>query len=242
MVSQRSFVTRQSRFVSAVEILKANADYKPNKGIITPLVLENFALELGAKNGAVGTSLEALTNVRDLRLNIAYNRKGSDINNIENRIKQILAYIKAEFGEGTSVHKMVYKISQKLSPQYEKREEGRARGSGKSPSEKSFASLAGYAKQVLAYIESLGSEYHPQNQAIQVNNFKAIVEQLEQLNKQVAIVLKDYGDIVRDRAAAFDGKEGLTDRIDLIRAYLSSFEGGRRNTEYIEFNQALRGI
>jgi hypothetical protein len=95
---------------------------------------------------------------------------------------------------------------------------------------------------VLAYIESLGSEYHPQNQAIQVNNFKAIVEQLEQLNKQVAIVLKDYGDIVRDRAAAFDGKEGLTDRIDLIRAYLSSFEGGRRNTEYIEFNQALRGI
>jgi hypothetical protein len=63
-----------------------------------------------------------------------------------------------------------------------------------------------------------------------------------QLNEQIAATLKDYGDAIRHRDEAFDGPEGLSVRTISMRNYFASFEGDKKNSEYIEFNQALKGV
>ena len=108
--------------------------------------------------------------------------------------------------------------------------------------EKSFASLGGIGGDVVSIITSLGASYAPTNTEIQIANFTARITDLKQLNADIAVLLKTYGDAVRYRKDAFESTDGMKDRITNIKDYLAGFPGGKSNQLYISFNQAIQGV
>jgi hypothetical protein len=242
MRTEKSFGARQSYFANAWAVAKANSSYNPSNPLIMRLELDAFVQNILTLNNNVGVSLEAVNRLRIIRNNIAFKRTSNNPNTLEERIYAVVSYLKGERSERDSAYRAIHALSRKLRPKYKTKPEGAERGSGKSPSEKSFGSLSSIGGQMIEILKSIADEYTPGNQNITIANLTLNVDQLRQLNEQIAATLKDYGDAIRRRDEAFDGTEGLSVRIVSMRNYLASFEGGKKNSEYIEFNQALKGV
>jgi hypothetical protein len=243
MPSQGSYENLLGRFLIVIAILKTFADYLPTNVLITIAALETFAGEIRSKNDLVDTLLILLTNKRRERKPQVFRGKEADINCLQNRVESIAAYLKAEFGKTSGAYLKVYSLYKKFAPAYPKKKDPtQPKGSGRSPSERSFVSVTGYASEIVAILGSLGAAYNPlNNTAIQFDQFKLFVAHLKELNDEIGVALKNHGDAVKDREAVYNAPDGLKARSTMIKNYLESFEGGKKGQKYIEVDQALKG-
>lgn len=243
MPSQKSYENLLGRFQNGIELLRSWPDYVPVNPLITIASLDAFVDLVRSKNNEVGNLYVTLTSKRNQRKTIVFNSKIADINCLQNRAGAISNYLKTEFGKTSGAYQRVYSLYKKMSPSYpKKKDQTLPRGEGRSPSERSFVAVTGYAFEIVAILESLGIAYNPGNPAIQLANFKTFVENLHKLNEEIAIALKNYGDAVATREKLYDAKDGLKVRIRLIKDYLASFPSGKKGEKYIEFSQAIKGI
>lgn len=243
MASQSSYENLFGRFIVVIAILKTWVEYLPTNVLITIAALDAFAPLVRAKNDLVDKLLVLLTDKRKERKPQVFRGKEADINCLQNRVASIVAYLKAEFGKSSGAYLKVYALYKKFAPAYPKKKDiTLPKGSGRSPSERSFVAVTGYASEILAIIGSLGVAYNPTNNtAIQFSNFKTFVLNLTTLNGEIGVALKDYGDAVKDRETIYDAPDGLNARVILIKNYLESFAGGKKGQKYIEVDQALKG-
>ena len=95
--SQRSFETRYGRFNSGYEYLKTQTDYLPTSLLINIEGLQDFITDVASKNEAVTTKeLIYREHVRTRKIN-GFRGKGNLENCLENRIRNSMAYVGAEF-------------------------------------------------------------------------------------------------------------------------------------------------
>lgn len=239
--SQYSFEARKMRFKNGESLIQSWMDYNSGNSKITKLNLASFVLDLDTKDTTVNSSLLSVANKQNERRLIVFTIEDTNPECLENRIVAISNYLNGDF-PGSAAAKAVAGIVKKIRPRYKKKEEGAPRGAGQSPSEKSFASIVGHGDKVIAHITSLGISYIPPDTNLTIVNMQALVDQVRQLNKDVALRLNPYGEANRARKTLYDGPDGMKKRITLIKSYLASFPGGKKSNHYIEFNQAIKGV
>jgi hypothetical protein len=241
--SQKSYATILGKFSDGIAVLKTIPDYNPNKPEIKTGALDAFIENINTRNSACITTADVLKNLRNERMVSAFKTKYSDVNCLENLFRNILNYLKVDFGVDHPSTVLVVSIIKKINPPYEKKEkpaDGTEPKKAKSESEKTYQALAGYGLEIYTSLFSLGETYNPQNNAISLTNFKARVDELAKLNSDIAVAEKNYSDAVSAREEAYNGDAGITSLIVSIKNYLASFEGGKNNAGYTAFSYAVK--
>lgn len=243
MASQASFETVVGRFQNAVSLLSGVPGYTPTNELIIHANLNNFISEIISRNRDVDTSRALLGSKRETRKQLAYKIKSENPYCLENRLAAVLSYLKGDLTSEKSAIKQIDSLLKRIKPVYPRKDPANPlpRGAGKSPSEKSYTSLVGNARSIIAILETL-SGYKPSNKNILVDDLKAITNLLEQLNMETTQLLEDYGSAVNAREELYKGNTGLAERKNLIKNYLAALEGGRQNIHYREFSEALKGV
>jgi hypothetical protein len=239
--SQKSFEARKTRFKNGETLIQSWMDYNSGNGKITKAALAAFILDLDVKDGTVTTTLIPVGDKQNERRIRVFAIEDTNPDCLENRIAGIVNYLNGDH-PGTTAAKAVAGILKKIRPKYKKKDPAAPRGAGQSPSEKSFASIVGHGDKVIAHITALGVGYNPPDTNLTVANMQTLVDQIRQLNKDVAKNLDPYGEANRARKSVYDGNDGMNKRITLIKSYLASFSGGKRSNHYIEFSQAIKGV
>lgn len=112
----------------------------------------------------------------------------------------------------------------------------------KSPSEKTFASIPGYLKDVIRLVSDIDpTVYTPPDPLLSVAELSVLYDQITAANGDVTAAMETYGDANRIRKDLYDHQDGMQDRIRLTKSYLGSFSGGKKSSHYIEYSQALKG-
>ena len=241
--SQRSYASLNGKFTSAVGVLKTLPVYNPNKVELKIPALETLITNSAAKDALVISTGGVLKDLRNSRRNIAFYNKDSDVNCVDNLFKNILSYLKSDFGDKHQSVLNVSAIIKKLHPVYEKKEEvkeGEEPTKSRSESEKSFQSLANFGIDIFTIITGLGETYKPSNEAILPAAFKAKVDELAKCNSDIAVAEKNYSEAVKGREDAYYGSSGIVTLTTAIKNYLASLEGGKKNAAYIAFSNALK--
>ncbi len=242
MASQESFEARQQRFSNGNDLVQSWGDYAAANTLVTKAALALFVPDTLSKNADVSSTLLSLNNDRNTRLPLVFKIKETNPDCMESRINRIAGYLKGEIGATSPSYKKIKQVLAKIKPQYGKKVPGTPRGAGKSPSERSFAAITGQADIVIATITALGVAYTPPDVNINVVKMTALNTQIRSLNSNIALKAEPYGNAVRARDKVFnDPQTGMNKRISIIKAYLSSFAGGRQSNHYIEFTQAIVG-
>jgi len=111
-----------------------------------------------------------------------------------------------------------------------------------SPSERTFASVPGFLNEVITLVDKFDpSQYDPPDSNLTVTELEGFRDQVVAANAAVSSKLDDYGESNRTRKELYDGENGMSDRITMIKSYLASFPGKKKNNHYIEYSQALKG-
>ena len=242
--SQNTFETRVGRFQDMLAILKNLPDYKPTNAMISVESLSELLKDVLNKNNEVIAADLALKAKRDTRRTLAFKDSATNPTCIQACLDNITNYVAGEFGITHPAYKKIYAIKKKINPTYIKRKEIKEEEMPKttrSSSEKSFTGLVGTAKQIVQIITSLGTSYAPQNSDIHVDVFAKKVVELDNLNQEIALALQQYSDIVQKRKDLYEGKEGMQLRIGMIRHYMASFSGGKKNPQYLQIIASLKG-
>ena len=241
-ISQRSYEVRIAKYRDGDALIQGWLDYVAANPLITKAANTAFIADVESDNEDVITTEQALNDLRKQRIPLTFRLKvGSDINCLENRMKNILQYVMGELPEKKAAINKLKQLIRKIKPQYPKKQNPPLpRGSGKSPSERSFNALVGYGKEAIGVITALGAAYAPTNVNISLAQFTAFVGSVDGLNIDIAKAEELYGNAVRIRADIYDETNGMTDRISMIKSYLAGFEGGKQSPHYIEFSQAVK--
>lgn len=241
-ISQRSYEVRDGKYQNGDALIQGYGDYNPTNVLITKAANTSFIADVGSKNVRVVSRGLTLTDLREQRRPLAFKLKnGGDINCLENRIRNILQYVMGDLPGQKAGIKKLKEICKKLSPKYPKKADPNLpRGTGKSPSEKSFNSLVGFGNEVIGIITGIGPDYAPTNTNIQIADLTVFVSMLNTMNRDIATAEEAYGNAVRERKEIYDGEDGMSKRISMIKSYLAGFEGGKNSAHYIEFSQAVK--
>jgi len=243
MSSQRSFQSIIGKFSDGITVLKGLPFYSPAKPSLKIDSLTVLKTNVETKNSAVITIENSLKELRDRRKFITFKAKGSDENCIENLIRAIANYIKSENNGKHPAYLKIMSILSKLKPPSKKNEppvEGQTPKNSISKSEKSYQSLVGFVNDVLTIITNLGVKYSPANVNITVESFKARMDELVELNANITTAEGNCASAIKERAELYKGDNGINEIIISVKDYLSSLEGGRNNSGYIAFCNAVK--
>lgn len=243
MSSQKSFQSIAGKFSDGLEVLKGIIGYNPSKEELKIASLETLKADVTAKNAAVVSTGSILKDLRDRRRIISFRAKDGDQNCIENLIKNIQSYIKAELGSKSPVYSQIDSIIKRIQPPSDKKEElkeGEEPKKSKSSSEKSYQALVGFGYDVITAITNLGTAYNPSNTNITLANFKTKIDELASLNAQIVKADGDYTTAVDARDEVYNGESGIANLNQLIKSYLASMEGGKKSAGYNAFVNAVK--
>lgn len=214
-----------------------------NKYNVVERIINFIEIEIKKLNGFLKSPLNFLK----IPLGFMKSRK-SIINNqilnkfsLINRIRNIRSYIDAEIGKSSCAYKIIDGFIKKIAPQYEKKDPNLLRGAGKSPSEKSYVALNGYGTQTSKLINDLGTAYNPQNKFIKATEFGTFVNDMIKSVTKIAELESILSDAIKVRYEIYYGKDGLLDRQSIIKEYLASFTGGKKNQSYLEYDRLIKG-
>ena len=243
MSSQMSYSAILGRFKDGIVALKRIPGYNPSKPSLTITSLEAVSTDAEAKNADAVRTGALLKGLRNERRFISFRSKESDVNCIENLMKNIASYLKAELGAKHPSFNVVDSIIKKISPPNDPKEEvkeGEEPKKTNSSSEKSYNSLGGFASNVYTIITELGESYRPTNENITTIAFKGRIDRLAQLNASIVTAGTDYASAVKLRDDLYNSGDGIISLVSLVKDYLASFEGGRKNPDYIAFFNAVK--
>jgi hypothetical protein len=239
--SQKSFEVLYGRFVNGDTLIQALSNYDPQNPLIKKASLTAFIGDLALKDRTVTKKLIPWKDLISRRQKFSFRHKGCDENCIENRMRNAQSYVGSEIGKNSSAYNIIGGYLKVLKPKYKKKNTGQKRSARRSTSEQSYVSLNGYAMLTVEILDSLGSAYAPQNPNIQYANFKTFVEEMIELSGNITIAQAAYSNSTAERAVLYKGEEGLTKRQSLIKGYLASFSGGKKNQNYIEYDRLIKG-
>ncbi len=113
----------------------------------------------------------------------------------------------------------------------------------KSPSEKTFASIAGFLEEVITLVEGIADPpgYDPPDAKLTLSELTTLRTQIMAANNEVTTTMDIYGKTNSTRKELYDGQDGMQDRIRLTKSYLGSFSGGKKSSHYVEYSQAIKG-
>jgi len=243
MSSQQSYQSVFGKYSGGIEVLKGITGYNPVKQELRLISLETLKSSAEQKNAAVTSAATDLQELRNQRRNMSFRAKDTDTNCIENLIRNIASYIKAELTASNSAYTKVNSIIKKFNPPVEKKvdlKEGEEPKKSKSQSEKSYQSLVGFANDVHTVIAGLGEAYSPSNTNITVASFKTKIDELAALNAAVVKAENSYSTAVQERNEIYNGEVGINSIMSSIKNYLASLEGGKNNPGYIAFVNAIK--
>lgn len=243
MSSQMSYSAILGRFKDGLVILKRIPGYNPSKACLTISNLDSKSVDAEAKNAEAIRTGAILKGFRNERRFISFRSKEGDVNCIENLIRNIASYLKAELGAKHPSFNVVDSIIKKIAPPNDPKEEvkeGEEPKKTNSSSEKSYNSLGGFGSNVYTIITELGESYRPTNENITAIAFKAKIERLAQLNGAIVTAGTDYSASVKLRDDLYNGDDGIISVISQVKDYLASFEGGKKNPDFIAFNNAVK--
>ena len=243
MSSQMTFQSILGKFSAGIEILKGIVGYNPLKSILQITQLEKTKTDAEAANAKVLTAASRLQNLRNQRRAISFSCKEADTNCIENLIRNIASYIKAELGSKHTAFIKIDSILKKFKPPKEKKEEikeGEVPKKSISQSEKSYESLVGFATDVYTVISELGASYNPSNTNLAAANFKTKVDELTALNAEVIKAESAFGSAVQERYEIYNGEVGINSIVSSVKNYLASLEGGKNNPSYKAYLNAVK--
>jgi len=243
MSSQKSVQSIIGKFSDGLKVLDGLISYKPSRAELTLISLTGLKVNTEMKNSAAVTAETNLSGLQKDRKLISFKAKDSASDCIENRIKEISNYVKAEFGKNNPSYLKITSIIAKIAPPSEKKAapaEGEVAKVVRSKSEKSFQSLVGFGNDICTIISDLGAKYNPSNTNITLVNFKAKVDALAALNEQIVTAETAYSAAVKDRHEAYYGTLGIVNLISAVKDYLAGLEGGKKNSGYIAFTNAVK--
>jgi hypothetical protein len=150
-------------------------------------------------------------------------------------MRNVLNYIGAENDTNNSVYLALKGYLRKIRPTNKpKKTDGT-----KSPSqsERTFVSLAGYMTAVVHLISNTPDlVYSPSNPKLSISNLMVVRDQLTALNNDIAEKQSKLSQSISDRRDSFNTTIRL---IPSIKRYLASYNGGKNNSKYIQFSNAL---
>lgn len=243
MSSQRSFQSIAGKYSDGLEVLKGLLDYNPAKEELKTASLDLLKDDAAAKNSAVVSTGTVLKDLKNSRRIISFSSREADQNCVENLMRNILSFIKAELGAKSPAYAQIYSIIKKINPPADKKEElkeGEEPKKIRSSSEKTFQSLVGFGNDVVTVLTGLGESYKPANTNITLANFKNKVEEISLLNAQIVNADVEYSAAVDAREELYCGDKGILKRIQMIKNFLASLEGGRKNAGYTAFCAAVK--
>jgi hypothetical protein len=241
--SQLSFETLLGRYENGNEYVQALTNFNPQKELIKMANQQLFIDSVIAADKAVNLSLKKYGDEVSARKPLVFRQKDCDENCLENRIRNIQAYIGADISKTCKAYKIIGGFIKKFAPQYKTKDPNVPPPLHKtpSPSEKSFVAMNGYGIQVHELIVELDTAYAPQNNYIKPAEFIIFVKDLAERTKKTAKYLGNYGDAVAARLPFYYGPEGILERQRLIKDYLASFPGGKKSQNYIEYDRLIKG-
>jgi hypothetical protein len=241
--SQKSFVTLFGRFQNGDTFIQGLGDYNPNKDLIKKATCTTFIADVILKDKAVAQEEKKYRDEVAGRKPLVFRAKNCDENCLENRIRNIYAYIGADIGKTCAAYKIIGEMIKKFAPHYKKSDPNVPPPEHKtpSPSEQSFVAMNGYGTHVITLITELGADYAPQNTNIQLAPFTLFVADLINRSKLVAKYEASYADAVAIRYPYYHGPEGILERQRLIKDYLASFTGGKKSQNYNEYDRLIKG-
>jgi hypothetical protein len=240
--SQRTFDARLGRFKEGNNVIQPLVGYSPSNNLLKKATLNTYITDVEAANTTVTLAEQVLGNKQTARHRLVFTIGDTNPTCLEERIVSIYNYIKGELGETDSATRKVHSIVKKIRPQYKKKAPGTPRGSGASPSEKSFAAAPGFAKEVIDIITALGVTYTPNDPNLKAPALTTLRQAIIDANKEVTDAEKAYGDANRARKKLYDGPTGMDKQISGIKGVLASFPGGKKSDAYIEFSDAIKGV
>ena len=242
-VSQQSYDVLKGRFTSGDTFIQGLALYDPKNPLIKKVNLTAFIAEVDAKDAAVTLKEEALKTLKGQRMKQSFREtEGADENCLENRMRNVYAYIGVEIGKDSGAYKKIGGYLKKIRPHYPKKAPDAPRGAGRSPSEKSYVALNGYATQMMEILTSLGVSYDPQNPYIVLATLDTFVKDMVTLTKDIAKAEAEYSNAAAERKVLYFGTEGVKKRESKIKDYLASFTGGKTSQNYIEYDRLIKGL
>jgi hypothetical protein len=239
--SQRSFEVLLGRFENGDAYVQTLANYDPLKPIIKKANLTLFIADVKLKDEAVNKALDKWKNAVVARKALSFKGEDCDENCLENRIRNIYSYIGADINKKCGEYKIIGSFIKKIAPIYEKKDPALPKGTGKSPSEKSFVALNGYGTQTSELINDLGLAYDPQNTYIEAATFETFVNDMIERAKDIGKLKSAYSNAVEARYKIYHGTAGLVERQKTIKDYLASFTGGKKSQDYIEYDRLIKG-
>ncbi len=102
----------------------------------------------------------------------------------------------------------------------------------KSTSEQSFGSRLEHAKGAVIMVEGF-SNFQPSTEAIKPENLKALIHEIETLNKDVQQKNSALSLLRSQRVPLYYGEEGIIKRSILIRDYLGSLTDGATSNQHL---------
>ena len=239
--SQQSFESRLERFTLGDVLIQSWLDYDPKNPLIKKLSLTAFIGTVNTGNTLCNATKQTLGNAQTARAPLVFTKKDTNPACLQKRIEQMVPYLEGDFGKTAPSAKLVRSVRLKIRPVYPKKPPGTPRGAGNSPMERSFASAVGLGQKVVDCIAGLGADYKPANPDLSVASMQALVDLIKAKNKTVTEALEPFGNANRARRKLYDGDDGMKERIQSIKGYLASFQGGKKSDHYIEYSQALKG-
>ena len=243
MSSQKSFQAMLGKFTAGLEVLKGILAFSPIKVNLQIVSLTELKTAAEAKNANAVKTGNALKGLRNNRRSISFRVKDGDVNCIENLIRNVASYLKAELGAKNPSYLKVDSIIKKIDPPNDPKEEPKEGEEPKrsiSTSEKSYNSLVGFSQDVYTVLSELGEAYNPANVNIQKRGFHIKINQLTDLNASIVKAETEYSTAVSERDEVYNGENGINKIMPQIKDYLASFEGGKNNPDYIAYVNAIK--
>ena len=240
-VSQDSHETLFGRFESGNELIQTMPDYKPLKVTIQKGKLTAFIADVEDKNEKENISYLLYREKVKIRKQNGFRDKYNLENCLENRIRSIMSYVGVEIGCKSPAYKRIKDIIKKIDPIYKKNDSNVPKGEAKSPAEKSFAALISFGKQVSQITAELGAVYHPNDTDINPVKMLAFCAQMKTWSKDIASAKIVWKNAVKNRKEIYDGKDGMKERIVLVKDYVESFANGKKHKNYVALNILING-
>lgn len=233
--TQLSMENYLNSFTNAVSLLQNDTEYNPVSIDIQQKALVELIDKLNEANNNIKTLETQLREFKKMRNEIAFKRNSSKPENtIENIVTMMTYYFGAENGKESIIYKMIVSYKKKMNPPVKKNNDNQKK-KNKNP-EKKFGLLESYFRQIINLLEQpLNRIYEPNNPILQIENMKTLYNSLERLNFNIYSTELNLKSARQIRLSLFNGKNGAKERVTIIKLYLSSYVGGKKNEKYLAF-------
>lgn len=230
--SERTFGQRYVKGVAIYDLLKDEADYKPQgNDLIEKAAFKTFLEAVGAANKKVNDLAPAYDGAQDDRVALYHGPEG--LIQRAMLVRNVLGGLKG--GKQSTAFKTVQRIVQEMRA-YQKPKREAADGTELEPeatrstAQTSFGSLQLKAGEILGVMQEPSTNYVTGNVLVTVAAFEQFLKDLGTQDTTVADAKRPLRQAMKDRQKLFEGPEGLPERVAAIKSHVAGeMAGGKKS-------------